>query len=569
MSAGERTGGSIPTREVKCDILVVGGGPAACFAAIKARETGNDVVLASKSVAGAGGSATILNHGALSVLIPGSITTEQALRETVETNSYHGNQDLFKSTIEANWETMREWVKFGGRFLKVNGKYIISHRHDSSTTSTGQIPFIHGVGRQLMWTLRVQCEKIGVRIFDRVMVNDLLTAHEPGNRRVIGAVGFSIIPGDFYVFQSKATIIATGRWHIPDSQSHHTADVSGDGVAMAYRAGCELHDPGTFHAVLATIGAGVPHTNGFRLVTESKIYNDLGEDMFSKTRAAIKAGRPQNVSITAAYDAKEGRSFYLDYTNLSAEQISLMYRNEKSQIASWDAVGINVPGKIPLTLTLKGSLLGISVDGRCRATIEGLYAAGEAAEIAASGGACDGVPACAAQGYIAGIDASKYVEGISHTDPNPEQIEKLRTRLYSPFRLSKGIEPSILRKMFWQICMDYFLIMNEAGLKAAIQNIGMIQSEMLPKMYASDFHNLMVANEVLNISDTIVLIPEAVLMSQESDMLCYREDYPQRNTKSTKTLKVRLNDDGHHEIWKEDTRMPFVRPETVKPNEMW
>jgi succinate dehydrogenase/fumarate reductase flavoprotein subunit len=57
--------------------------------------------------------------------------------------------------------------------------------------------------------LKKECQRLGVQIFDRVMATSLLTEGGAQGTRVIGATGFNTRTGEFLIFQSKATVLAT------------------------------------------------------------------------------------------------------------------------------------------------------------------------------------------------------------------------------------------------------------------------------------------------------------------------------------------------------------------------
>ena len=63
-----------------------------------------------------------------------------------------------------------------------------------------------GVDLDMLLPLRARARKMGAKILNKVQVVDLLKQGD----RVVGAVGFNIIDGRFYIFKAKATILANG-----------------------------------------------------------------------------------------------------------------------------------------------------------------------------------------------------------------------------------------------------------------------------------------------------------------------------------------------------------------------
>ena len=97
--------------------------------------------------------------------------------------------------------------------------------------------------------LKKECQRLGVIIYDRVMVTSLLTEGGIQGARVIGATGFNNRTGEFMIFKSKAAVLATASSNSLGFLSTELAGYNtfpgsrtrtGDGVAMAWKAGAEL-----------------------------------------------------------------------------------------------------------------------------------------------------------------------------------------------------------------------------------------------------------------------------------------------------------------------------------------
>jgi succinate dehydrogenase/fumarate reductase flavoprotein subunit len=96
--------------------------------------------------------------------------------------------------------------------------------------------------------LKKECQRLGVKIFDRVMVTSLLNEKGVQGARVIGATGFNNRTGEFLIFKSKATILsAAGDFYMWMLDTEHAGSkqfrnrtATGDGLAMAWKAGADL-----------------------------------------------------------------------------------------------------------------------------------------------------------------------------------------------------------------------------------------------------------------------------------------------------------------------------------------
>ena len=98
-------------------------------------------------------------------------------------------------------------------------------------------------------TLKKECQRLGVKIYDRVMATSLLTEGGIQGARVVGATGFNSRTGEFMVFKSKATVLCMagpmGIWSFSTeltglNVSNKPGALTGDGIAMGWRAGAAL-----------------------------------------------------------------------------------------------------------------------------------------------------------------------------------------------------------------------------------------------------------------------------------------------------------------------------------------
>ena len=117
--------------------------------------------------------------------------------------------------------------------------------------------------------MRNRARKSGTRILNKIHVAELLKQ----DNRVVGAVGFDIISGRFYIFKSKATVLANGSCGYKVRRFWVAG--TGDGIAAAYRAGAEMRNAeyGNLygHTVFQETDSG--------MVGSAFLVNTLGENM--------------------------------------------------------------------------------------------------------------------------------------------------------------------------------------------------------------------------------------------------------------------------------------------------
>ena len=197
------------TLVTETDILVVGGGISALFAACKAKELGCDVVMVDKARPGRSG-CTAVASGVFH-FYKRSDDAQEVIRGLTSPVT---NQTLFKRTMYETEEAAMFMDAIGVDFIKEKGEIV---RVGGPRLSFGHSAMMAQGGPQMALALRAEMLRRGVRVVERVIITGLLTSDGelPTGGKVTGAVGFGTRTGQCHVFRAKAVIIATGPFGIP------------------------------------------------------------------------------------------------------------------------------------------------------------------------------------------------------------------------------------------------------------------------------------------------------------------------------------------------------------------
>ncbi len=241
--------------EVNCDILVIGGGIAGCWAAITAKKQGLNVVLVDKGCvqrSGAGGAG--VDHWQFVTDTPCCKLTAEELTEALleNTGGYSSGITRYIECREG-YDTLCELEQMGGKVRDDKDEFKGAPFRDEET----KLMFAYDYTNK--YTLRVwgarykpilykECQRLGINMFERVMGTALLTEGGQPGARVVGATGLNIRTGEFYVFKAKATILTNSRpqrnWifssELRGVSSFRPVNNVGNGHAMAWRVGAEL-----------------------------------------------------------------------------------------------------------------------------------------------------------------------------------------------------------------------------------------------------------------------------------------------------------------------------------------
>jgi succinate dehydrogenase/fumarate reductase flavoprotein subunit len=241
--------------EIAADVLIIGGGVAGCQAAISAARKGAKVVVAERGHAkrsGAGGAGVDHWHGACTN--PCSKVTPEMYTKAVF-DSAHGYASIpvrYISTREG-WDTLLDCEKMGVRIRDVDDEFKGADFRDEETKLMFAYDYenkhiLRVWGYNIKPCLYEEMKRLGVDIRNRVVVTSLLTEGGKQGTKVVGATAVNTRSGEFYVFKSKATVVATGGasrlWffapELTTASSMSDASSAGVGQAIGWNAGAEF-----------------------------------------------------------------------------------------------------------------------------------------------------------------------------------------------------------------------------------------------------------------------------------------------------------------------------------------
>jgi succinate dehydrogenase/fumarate reductase flavoprotein subunit len=246
--------------EDSSDVLIIGGGIAGCHAAISAVKRGAKVAVVEKASvirSGAGGDG--VDHWHLACTNPCSKITPTEMMGALKTSFGEMGYGEFGNGIAAyisaseSYDAMLDIEKMGIKVRDVDNHFVSAPFRDEKT----RLMFAYDYDNK--FTVRVmagnvkpalfkEMKRLGVKIYDRIIVTNLLTeGGKPGNR-VIGAMGVNVRTGEFYVFKAKATIISTskpnGIWMFSSEQKGGAAfqepNLTAESFSAMWDAGVEL-----------------------------------------------------------------------------------------------------------------------------------------------------------------------------------------------------------------------------------------------------------------------------------------------------------------------------------------
>jgi succinate dehydrogenase / fumarate reductase flavoprotein subunit len=524
---------------VSTDVLVLGGGLSGLCAAIKAKESPVDVLVLDKGGIGWAGQVPISYGGVLSIR-PERI--DDWVKRTVAEGDYLNNQDWTYNFARVLHKSIIELDALGVPFEKSNGEVATRPQEEDCEEAHFEAP-------RSMVKLKRSATARGVRTLDKIYVIDLLRRQGA----VIGAIGLDLVDGKTCIFHAKTVIIAVGSSHFQHDKA--CGVTTGEGPAMAYRAGAQL-----MNAEFANIYIfGIPILGmQFRKDTALWLENTLGERILEKHYPEVKEDRLMREDLKQVVDAmaievEAGRGpIYLDMNKLTPEQ---KYRfrtlgKPKKLENPWTNIFTLMEKKGEINpekdkIEMKPMFIGgggpIRVDLDCRTTVEGLWAAGDAASLGCGWtGACSsgtkpgrGQPFAFVSGFLAGQSAGRYAATTKRLKINLEEAEKVKERVLAPLGQGGDIDVrDVIYQVHEAIVPLKYNFHREAGrLKEALTIIDKAKDN-LARVVVKDYHELARYHQAESMAMAAEFILRSSLIREESRGSHIREDFPSRDDKN-------------------------------------
>ena len=206
------------TEKAACDVLVLGGGMAGCFAALGAARSGSSVILLEKAAAETSGAAgSGCDHWESAATNPCSRVSPEELTGAM-IRSHHGYNNGISHYIECRegYDRLLDLEAMGARIRDEQGLFRGAEFRDEATKLLFAYDYVNRFTLRVFGTtfkpaLNRECRRSGVRVFDRAMATALLTGGGIPSERVTGAVAVMARTGKLLAVAAKAVVLCTSR----------------------------------------------------------------------------------------------------------------------------------------------------------------------------------------------------------------------------------------------------------------------------------------------------------------------------------------------------------------------
>lgn len=527
---------------VQTDILIVGGGIAGCFAAIKAREEGRQVAILDKATLRRSGSVGPgMDHVSLGIH-PQAITYEQAREYAAKSRSDLQDPNLTLAIDVHAYERVQDMERFGIPVREDDGSYFVWNDPDRHFSCVSY----RGVDTKVK--LGQAVERSGAEVFERTMGVELLRAEDGG---VIGAVGLNTRTGELTAFYAKATIVCTGettrQYIAPDGpfNTYFSPTNTGDAGVMAYQAGAKMVNMEFLYWDYVTVraGGGIVGVKPTKMM--GKLINRNGDVILNNLEENI------NRCFLMQKEIIEGRGpLYWDLREVPDEAL-VMYEREMSNeypiTKEWfKQRGIDIrKDLIPMKLDPCCIVGGPIVDETLRTSVPGLYAAGATTPYSRA------IVGASVSGHIAAENAALYAGEVPAPKVCTEELERIEARLKAPLSCRDGITPKELELAARSLLSEYIgYYKSEDMMQYALDKLLELKRTYLGRLTAGSPHELMRCCEVNSIITFAEMHIRASMYRKETryrhlgNFVHYRADYPETDPDWEKWVVVQKNENG-------------------------
>ena len=548
----------------KHDVLIIGAGLAGLRAAVEATRLGLDVAVISK-VHPVRSHSNAAQGGINAPLTDRGDDWEGHALDTIKGSDYLADQDAVEIMSSEAGDAVIELERMGVIFSRGEDGRLGTRRFGGQLVA--RTFFVGAItGSAILHVLYEQALKHGLNVYEEWFVTDLII--EDG--RCVGVVALDIKTGTLHSIWAKTVIMAAGGAGRVFEPSTNAIICTGDGLALAWRAGVPMMDMEMVQYHPTTLArTGILMSEAAR-GEGAHLLNSEGDRFMLKYAPQYEELASRDVvSRSEQTEINEGRGIdgnvLLDLRHLGREFIEdrLGYLQE----VAVEFLGIDLAEQpVPVRPGVHYIMGGIKTDVNGATTVPGLYAAGECANVSVHGAnrlGANSLLDTVVFGRRSAVHAADYIKSVDAGSGSDEHLNATKARIQSLMDREPNENWAAVRNyMANEMTKGIGVFRDQAtmeGAKAAIRNV----SERMPKIAIQNkgkvFNtDLIFTLEMEFMADVGKAIVHSALTRKESRGAHFRTDITERDDENW--LKHTL---AYHDPENEDGVRVETSPVTI------
>jgi L-aspartate oxidase len=498
------------------DYVVIGAGVAGLRAAIELAEAGRVLVLAKKEVTN---SNTQYAQGGIAAALSDEDEVSLHLQDTLSAGDGLCNPDAVKVLVEEGPARIEELIAWGTQFDRSGTKLVFGRE---GAHSRNRILHAQGdsTGREILRALYAKVQTLKhIHVLEFEFSTGLL--QDSGRVTGISLINEKGVPQEV---ASSGVLLATGGMGQLYRNTTNPDVATGDGVAMAFRAGAEVSDMEfiQFHPTALYLKKAPRFLLSEALRGEGAYLRNIELHRFMGKYHPMGELAPRDVVARAIVHEMEVSGtkdpfVYLDLTHLKAAHVQKRFPRIYATCMQHN---IDITEDlIPIRPAAHYSMGGVRTDLHGKTNLAGLYAAGE---VAATG--VHGANRLASNSLLEGLVYGARAGAAMREEPKARPKAGAHPKAaYSNGPVDAGVEELTgqIQDMMWN---NVGIVRTRAGMQKSVQRL----QELTPKLANPKTRH---AYEAANLHQAGLLVARSALAREESRGAHYRTDYPDHDDK--------------------------------------
>lgn len=529
-----------PSQTHNVDVLVIGSGAAGLTLALNLAGHCKVAVL-SKGNLRAG--STWYAQGGIAAVLDNNDSVESHVKDTLVAGAGLCHEDAVDFTVR-NSKSAIEWlINLGVNFTRNEDSENYHLTREGGHSHRRIIHSADATGKAVHTTLLESAQVAkGVELFENYIALDLIRQPDPNSKRLrcTGAYVFNRHQDRVELFNAKAVVLATGGASKVYLYTSNPDSATGDGIAMAWRAGCrvanmefnQFHPTCLYHPKAKTF-----------LITEAlrgegaKLRLPDGSQFMHNFHSLGELAPRDVVARAIDHEMKRLGSdcLYLDISHRTPEFIESHFPTVREKCLEF---GIDITKEpIPVVPAAHYTCGGVVVNNKGQTDLLNLYAIGETSFTGLHGAnrmASNSLLECIVYARSASESILATLNNIAPSQASPQWDESRVTNSDEDVVISHNWDE--LRRFMW----DYVgIVRTHKRLERATHRIKLLQKEI------NDYYsNYKVSNDLIELRNLAVaaeLIIRSAIQRRESRGLHYSLDYPELSPIAQDTILVPMN----------------------------